>query len=566
MKLLTSNVLAILQQKDMRRNIQALLKQLLVLVCFIAIYSVLFHYIMLREGQEHTWLTGVYWTLTVMSTLGFGDITFHTDLGRLFSILVLVSGLILILIMLPFAFIRHFYAPWVEAHIRLKAPRRIDPQTVGHVIICCYDAVANALITRLNLYGYQYFLLESDPNKALQYHTDNLNVVLGDRDAVTTWKNLNADQASLVVANLEETTNTIITLTLREYAPDVPLAAIVEDKDAVDILELSGADHVITLKDQLGQHLAAHASTGTVHEHHVGKLGSLIIAEFPIKRTQLAGLRIRKCGLRESTGVSIVAVWEHGRLKPAEPELVLNNNHVVVVVGTSDQMSGVSEMFATAEPGDASVLIIGGGKVGCAAAQKLKSQGVRVHVIEIDANLREALEGIADQVFIGNAANIQIMENAGVRTIPSVLLTTHDDATNIYLAIYARRLNPNCHIVSRITHEHNLDAIHRAGADFVLSESALGAKLLLSVLQKRELIVVGEHVDVFVTPLPRCLENKTLIESEIGAKTGLIVMGEQVSGETRGIVSGKTPLQPGSSLVILGTRQQREKFRRVFEA
>ena len=48
----------------------------------ILLYTVLFHLLMDYEGQEHTWLTGFYWTLTVMSTLGFGDITFHTDLGR----------------------------------------------------------------------------------------------------------------------------------------------------------------------------------------------------------------------------------------------------------------------------------------------------------------------------------------------------------------------------------------------------------------------------------------------------------------------------------------------------
>ena len=46
-----------------------------------------------------------------MSTLGFGDITFHSDLGRLFSLIVLLSGVVLLLIMLPFAFIRYFYAP-----------------------------------------------------------------------------------------------------------------------------------------------------------------------------------------------------------------------------------------------------------------------------------------------------------------------------------------------------------------------------------------------------------------------------------------------------------------------
>ncbi|NIN99101.1 MAG: potassium channel protein, partial [Anaerolineae bacterium] len=57
------------------------------LVATVAIFAVGFHLIMYHvEGQEHSWVTGVYWALTVMTTLGFGDITFHSDLGRLFSI------------------------------------------------------------------------------------------------------------------------------------------------------------------------------------------------------------------------------------------------------------------------------------------------------------------------------------------------------------------------------------------------------------------------------------------------------------------------------------------------
>jgi len=31
-------------------------------------FSILFHLLMMREGQEHSWLTGVYWTLTVIVT------------------------------------------------------------------------------------------------------------------------------------------------------------------------------------------------------------------------------------------------------------------------------------------------------------------------------------------------------------------------------------------------------------------------------------------------------------------------------------------------------------------
>jgi len=90
------------QRESTKRNIRQLVKFLLVLSAMVAVYSILFHFIMAAEGKDHTWLTGVYWTLTVMSTLGFGDITFQTDLGRVFSIVVLLSGMIFLLTLLPF--------------------------------------------------------------------------------------------------------------------------------------------------------------------------------------------------------------------------------------------------------------------------------------------------------------------------------------------------------------------------------------------------------------------------------------------------------------------------------
>ena len=124
MKFLTPQLTYLLQQQQTRQNLQALSKYLAFLAGTVAVYSVLFHLLMLYEGQQHTWLTGLYWTLTVMSTLGFGDITFQGDLGRMFSIVVLLSGIVLLLIVLPFAFIRFFYAPWLEAQLRLRAPRQ----------------------------------------------------------------------------------------------------------------------------------------------------------------------------------------------------------------------------------------------------------------------------------------------------------------------------------------------------------------------------------------------------------------------------------------------------------
>ena len=58
-------------------------------------------------------------------------------------------------------------------------------------------------------------------------------------------------------------------------------------------------------------------------------------------------------------------------------------------------------------------------------------------------------------MFEGDAADRHLLERAGIYERRSVLLTTNDDALNIYLAVYCRQLNPKLRIVSRITHERN---------------------------------------------------------------------------------------------------------------
>src|SRR5690606_371592 len=115
MKLLIPQLYYYLRRRPARVNILNLLRFLALLALLITVYSVAFHMIMQYEGRTYSWVTGLYWTLTVMSTLGFGDITFYSDLGRIFSTMVLLSGIIFLLVLLPFTFIEFFYEPWLQA-------------------------------------------------------------------------------------------------------------------------------------------------------------------------------------------------------------------------------------------------------------------------------------------------------------------------------------------------------------------------------------------------------------------------------------------------------------------
>ncbi len=563
MKFLVAQLTEILSEREVRQNLRGLISYLALLTATVVLFSVLFHLIMVHEGQQHSWMTGLYWTLTVMSTLGFGDITFQSDLGRLFSVVVLVTGIILLLIVLPFAFIRFFYAPWLEAQVRLRAPREVRDGTSDHVLICRYDEVARGLIERFEREGQSYYVIEPDPVEAAAMHGDGVRVMTGPIYARHTWEAARVDRARLVFVNMTDPQNTNLVLTIREVDADIPIAVTAEDIDSIDILELSGATHVIALKQALGQQLARRITVGTPQTHRVGRYEDVVMSEFPLYHTMLPGRTIRDCRLREVTGLNIVGVWERGRLIPAYPDHVLSEYSVPLVVGTEEQMMELDAIFAIYPPNENPVLVIGGGKVGIATSRALRERGIAVTILEKDPEYATMLESEADRVVIGDAASREVVRKAGLEGAPAVVLSTNDDATNIFLAIYCRKLAPETHIVSRITQEWNLEAIHRAGADFVLSYDSLAIGTVLSLVKGRELVIVGEGADLFVEEVPEKLVGRSLLESEIGALTGLNVIAIRSDGESRTNPTASTVLPEGGELVMLGTSEQHSRFKKT---
>jgi Trk K+ transport system NAD-binding subunit len=565
MKYLSSQFGFLFSEGETRENLAALLKYFAFLVLMITVYAVLFHVIMGRiEGQQHSWITGFYWTLVVMTTLGFGDITFTSDIGRFFSMVVLVSGVVFLLVMLPFLFIRLFYAPWLESRVRLRAPREVRAGTNGHVIITEYDAVAAGLVLRLDAAAIPYFIVEPDPAKAARFVSDDLSVIAGENDSRTTYERLQTAAARLVVANCEDTANTNITLTVREVAPQVHVAAVVEEDDSVDILQLSGATTVLPLKRQLGESLANRVETGRAEAHVIGSFHGVHIAELPVRDTLLAGAQVRETRLRELTGLSVVGLWERGGLKPAFPHTKIHSDSVAVVAGTAPQIRAFNELIGREGP-PAPVLVIGAGKVGQAAARALKQKSLVVYVLDRDERALAMLAPDVDQIHSGDAADRQTIERAGIGRAASVLLTTNDDAMNIYLAVYCRKLNPGIRIVSRITHERNVEAIHRAGADFVLSYTTLGVDSLMSLVSGAATVMLGEGVRLFEVPVPSSLAGQPLSQTGIGSRTGLSVVAMEDQRTLTTQLTGETPLPKSGTLVMLGNADQRQRFAEAFE-
>ncbi|MEX0705396.1 MAG: potassium channel family protein, partial [Nitriliruptoraceae bacterium] len=151
-----------------RGVLRAALRLTVVLVVAVALFSAGFLAVMATEGREYTWLSAVYWTLVTMSTLGFGDIVFASDLGRIYSLVVLLSGALLILVLLPFSFIQLVYLPWRAATRAAQTPRQLPDDVRDHVLLTDVGPVGHAVLTRAAAAGHEHAIVVDDVDAALR--------------------------------------------------------------------------------------------------------------------------------------------------------------------------------------------------------------------------------------------------------------------------------------------------------------------------------------------------------------------------------------------------------------
>lgn len=519
MHIIPDQITFFLHQHSVKRNLFILGRIFLLICALITFYSILFHFVMLHEGQHYSWLTGFYWTLTVMSTLGFGDITFASDLGKMFTMVVLCSGVVLLMIILPFTFIQFFYAPWIKAQEKGHTPRSIAADIKEHVIIVSTSPIALNLADELRNYGARCVILCSESSTTLDLLDQGYDAVVGEHDARETYVNLRLDQAAMLVTLESDVRNSNIIFTARDVCPAVSIVASVQSADAIDILKLAGASKVFQFHRLLGEALARRVLNLKMRFSIISRYKELVIAEGPVMRTTLVGKSLKDSELRAKTGANVVGLWERGKFVLPTPATVFTPTMVMVIAGDMHQIHSANTFLGKDESKNeekpAPVLIIGCGRVGHVAAQQLHRSGREYKIV--DKNPRKGVDDA--HLVIGDAADLDVLEKAGIKEASSAIITTHDDDTNIYLTLYCRRLREDMQIISRATLDRNVGILHAAGADLVLSLASMVSSSIINQLSPGKVMMLNEGLNIFRSQVGKKLAGKPLMGSGIRSET-----------------------------------------------
>ena len=544
-----------------RRNLKVMGVLVGAFAVLVGVFSVLFHVLMAREGQSHSWPTAVYWTLVTMTTLGFGDITFQSDAGRVFSVVVLLSGTMFLLVLLPFTFIQFVFAPWMAMREAARAPRRLPDGLTDHLLLTNYSPIEEALVRRARHSDVSYAVIVPDVDTALGLHDQGVSVMVGDLDDPRTFRAAGAERAALVVASGSDVRNTNTVYTVREVSATVPIVSTVSADAAVDIVGLAGADVVLQLGDMLGRGMAERAVAPGGRIHQVGHFpGGLMIAEVAAAGTPLAGHTLIELGLKSRLGLGVLGVWHRGRFKLAEPDTIIPPTGVLLIAGTRDQLNEFeAEILSTAPPPDG-LIVIGGGRVGRAAGKAFAEAHRDYCIVEQRADRIRNTE-----VYVqGDAAELAVLERAGIADASAVVITTHDDDVNVYLSIYCRRLIADLRIVARANNERNVSTLYRAGADAVLSYASMGATAIWNHISDDDAFVVAEGLHVVRRRVPPALIGESLASSHLRRRTGCVVVAVDQDGVVMANPAPTTVFGDGDSLILIADVEAEALFTSVF--
>jgi voltage-gated potassium channel len=553
MSFLRSLISHLLLTRSRRENLVTLAEMVVLGLVLIALFSALFHHFMAEEGRSFSVISGLYWTFTVMTTLGFGDITFVADGGRAFSVVVMLTGVAFQTVLIPFTVINFLWEPMMEVRVRARTPRQVPAGLTGHVLLTRYGEEDAPFLAKLQARNIAYRIVVPELEAAAQLHDRGLEVVVGGLDEPDTYRNAGIERAALLVANHGDAANAMIAATALEACEKARLVATADSAAAAEVLSQAGCERVIIPAETVGQAMARRVLLGAAPQV-VGRLGGVLVAEAQIAGSPWAGRRLDQLDLARR-GVQVIGRWDHGRLSDPDPSVPLDGDGVLVLAGPEAAITALGAGAAPESAGEP-VLVIGGGRVGRAVVAALEARGVPSVVVERSTPHNSPVL----RRVVGDATNEEVLREAGIGRAPAALVTTHSDDLNVFLTLRLRLLRPDLQVVARASAERNVSSLYRVGAAAVVSYPSILGNQLFNMLHRGQVLLIAEGLAAARVPVPATLAGVRLADSGIRASTGCTVVGFESAGISNLMPGAGDPLPERGRLLLTGTMAAMDRW------
>jgi voltage-gated potassium channel len=218
-------------------------------------------------------------------------------------------------------------------------------------------------------------------------------------------------------------------------------------------------------------------------------------------------------------------------------------------------------------------ILAGLGRVGREAATELRASGAMCVIVDPSPQAESWAVKAGCGYLKGDATDDATLKSAGVARARGLIVTTSSDATNLYVILTARLLNPALFIASRAVDDASVPKLLRAGANRAISPYSIGGRRLAHLLLSPRVVDFLEtamtkgnkslSIEDAVVGKGSAAEGQTLDTLQLAAKTGASVLAVVRQGTPTANPRGDFMLIQGDHLLMLGTADQLQAVERA---
>jgi voltage-gated potassium channel len=222
------------------------------------------------------------------------------------------------------------------------------------------------------------------------------------------------------------------------------------------------------------------------------------------------------------------------------------------------------------------VVICGYGRNGKQAALELSQHDVPIVVIEQKPEIVQAMRETPGMLYVeGDAADEEVLQNAGIRSARAMITTLPVDADNLFVVLTAKELNPGLTIISRASQDHSDLKLKRAGATNVIMPDKIGGQRMAKLVAQPDIVEFLEIIllqrsdsvileEISCEHLAECYIGKSILELDIRNTSGANIIGMK-RADLSYLINPlpETTLKSTDKLFALGTKKQIQQLIRT---
>jgi voltage-gated potassium channel len=213
------------------------------------------------------------------------------------------------------------------------------------------------------------------------------------------------------------------------------------------------------------------------------------------------------------------------------------------------------------------VIVCGFGRVGRRVSLELTQEGIPFIVVDTDAERVTHAQELGYIAVVGNAANENMLNQAGIECARALVATVNSDAENVFIVLTARSLNAKIQIIARANYEDSEPKMIRAGANRTIVPYTISGKRMVTMLMRPSVADFLDEVahvgglellleQIHIQP-DSPLAGKTIAETNFRYEMGVTILACRSDDGTFDTHPGpQTVIVPNGLLLVLGTREQ----------